>query len=700
MSVTDISGRRVKRQAIVCAATLVAAGAAVYAPSLHAPFIFDDHGSIVDNPNIRQLWPPGLAMSAPSQAPTAGRPVACLSFALNYVCGDLSPTGYHLFNIAVHLVCALLLMGIVRRTLTMGAGGSLREPRALAPAATGTPGYPRGLKPAARGGAEASPGLKPAARSGPVARSAGWIAAAVAAIWMMHPLQTDAVTYVTQRTELLMAMFYLLTVYCFIRGWASPRRGAWFVAAFMSCALGMGSKEVMFTAPLMVLLYDRTFVAGSFRSALRCRWSLHLPLATTWIVLAMLMASGPRSESIGFGHGISMLDYLATQAGVIVHYVRLSFWPTPLVISYDDWPIARALADVPMQLFAVVGLFVVTIWALWRKPRAGFLGAWFFLILAPTSSFVPVATEVVAERRMYLALAAIVAGVVLVGVGVLTTVFQRLAVRASVRTLIAGTLVTGLVVLLACRTLERNRAYRSPLAIWTDVLAVRPDNALAHSGLGLALTDLGKPGEAFDHFVEAVNLKPRDAKLHFNLGKALHARGEYESARQRFLKAILLRPGYAQAHNSLGNTLTKMGRIGKARQHYEEALRIDPACTNAHGNLANLLVQQGEIGKASAHYAEVVRLDPDDVSAGYNLGVALLKLGKVDEALGALRRVVRIDPTRAAAHYQLGKAFLAAGASDEAVRAYREALRLQPDYAAAKHALDALMESHNKPIVP
>src|SRR6266478_10167003 len=184
---------------------LIGAGVAVYYNSFAGVFLLDDHWRILDNLQIRQLWPPWHALAHNS------RPLVQVSLAVNYALGGLNVWGYHAFNLAVHLLGGLVLFGIVRRML-------------------------QSERPRARYGA-----------------SACWLALAVAAIWLVHPLQTESVTYLIQRAESLMGLFYLLTLYCGIRGVQSPRPGAWFLGAVVACGLGMGSKEVMVTAPIMML---------------------------------------------------------------------------------------------------------------------------------------------------------------------------------------------------------------------------------------------------------------------------------------------------------------------------------------------------------------------------------------------------------------------------------------------------------------
>ena len=229
---------------------------------------------------------------SPPICSVSGRPVECLTLALNYALGGLNVWGYHAFNLTVHLVSALVLFGILRRTFE---GEKLRD----------------------RFGAAAI-----------------WLAAAIALIWEVHPLQTESVTYIVQRSELLMGLFLLLTLYCTLRGSQSSRPRAWYLAAVVSCALGMGSKEVMVGAPLIVLLYDRVFLASSFRELWQRRIGLYIGLAATWLILAVLVAR-TLHPATGFGiEGLTSWDYLKTEAGVIVYYLRLCFWPHPLVIDY------------------------------------------------------------------------------------------------------------------------------------------------------------------------------------------------------------------------------------------------------------------------------------------------------------------------------------------------------------------------------
>jgi len=531
---------------------LVLIGLAVYANSFTGPFIFDDYSSIVDNPHIRRLWPLSETLSSPPEIALAGRPVAALSVALNYALGRLDVRGYHAVSLALHIWVALLLFGIVRRTL-------------------------RGERLHSRFG-----------------REAPLLALSVALLWMVHPLLTESVAYIIQRTELLVGLWYLLTLYCVIRGAEASGRMGWYAAAVVSCDLGMASKEVMVSAPLGVWLYDRTFLSTSFRDALRRRRGLYLGLALSWLVLAALVAAGARTTTAGFGaRGLTPWSYAMTQCGVIVHYLRLAVWPHPLVVDYSDWPVARTLTDVMPQALVLFALVLATLWALRRRSAWGCVGASFFLLLAPTSSILPIVTEVAAERRMYLPLSAVVVLLVMGGWNLL-----RRAVADNHRSRrLAVWLVAALAGTLGCVTVRRNEVYRSERSVLYDVIAKRPRNAHAHYNLGIALAEQGKWEEAIGHFVEALRLNP----------------------------------DYTEAHNNLGLALDHEGRREEAVAHYREALRLNPSLAEPHNNLASVLAEEGKIQEAVAEYAEALRLRPDDALARRNLAV-ILKLEELQPA--------------------------------------------------------------------
>jgi len=307
---------------------------------------------------------------------------------------------YHAVNLAIHLLAALTLFGLLRRTLArMGGAGSAGQGRPTPPPDTHLPA------PGPSAGALAAAG--DAARQSDAAA----LAFAIALLWALHPLQTEAVTYVVQRAESLAGLFFLLTLYGFVRAVESgkpPRARHWFLASIVTCLLGMASKEVMVSAPLIVLLYDRTFVAGSFAEACRRRGRYYAGLAATWLLLAWLvLGTAGRGGTAGLGTPVPWSAYALTQGQAIVRYLQLAAWPHPLVFDYGT-SVVRSWVEAWWQTTAVLALLGLAIWALFKKPRTGFLAAAFFVILAPTSSVVPVATQTMAEHRMYLPLVSVI----------------------------------------------------------------------------------------------------------------------------------------------------------------------------------------------------------------------------------------------------------------------------------------------------
>jgi len=573
---------------------LILAVALTYANSLGGPFILDDQATIVQNPQIKDLSDVRAVLVPASETPIAGRPLASLTFAVNYAVNGLDVRGYHIVNIALHALCALLLMLVARRTL------------------------------------EAS------------------VAFAAALLWAVHPLNSEVVNYISQRTESLMAAFYLLTLYAAIR--ARNERGVrWTLTAVASCAAGLACKESMATAPLIVALYDRIFLFDSWKAAVRGRRHLYVGLAATWILAGALVAAGPRAAVAGFSSGVSPWTYLMNQAVIITEYLRLAVWPDALVIFYG-WPEALGAADVLPYLVFILALVVLTAVGLWRRPPIGFLGAWFFITLAPASSIVPIATEVGAERRLYLPLMALaVLAVVAVDV-----VWKRVAVRRVVPVPLVVTVAAAAA--LATLTVARNREYASPLTLARTVVERRP-SSVAHHILAEHLATAGQREEAVRHLREAV--AQGDSRARFLLGRVLAEQGNYSESVQQFEALIATSQlPYRLVPRWLEPPITEvmtarlmMGRVLLAQQQWDraadQATRILDAFPNhsgAHGLRADVLFAREQWGAAAAAYREYLRRQPADAAALLNYGITQVAMENLDEAIGAFTRAAELDP--------------------------------------------------------
>jgi tetratricopeptide (TPR) repeat protein len=513
-----------------------------------------------------------------------------------------------------------------------------------------------------------------------------------------------------------MGLLYLLTLYCFIRSLDSKRPLRWQISAVIACLFGMATKEVMSTAPLLVLLYDRIFVAGTIQKALFQRWRLYCCFAATWIPLGFLVVGtgGSRHGSAGFISAISPGTYWLTQFQAVAIYLKLSVWPHPLVFDYGPFLVLGVQDAAPYALIIVVLLFL-SLLALWRIPPLGFLCAWFFVILAPTC-IVPVATQTMAEHRMYLPLAAVMAAIV-VGTYVFVGVpgGRRWWIPLGAIALILGGL-----------SVSRNETYHSELALWSDTVAKRPDNARAHCSLGLMLSaipgklpeaiseyesairihpnysdaynDLGNalegiPGrldDAIEHYEEAVRIRPEFAEARNNLGVALSHTSRIPEAIQEYEAALRARPIYFEAASNLGALLCRIGRVADGIQQLEAALSIQPDYARAHFFLGNALVQNGQVSEAIHHYEQALRIEPNFAEASNNLGMTLCRAGRTQDGIGHIEDAIRMQPDFVQAHFARGAALLQLGRRDEAVAEYERVLELRPKDPAASRMLEII----------
>jgi Tfp pilus assembly protein PilF len=566
-------------QVFAASIVIIAGGVIAYHNCFKGQFLYDDIHAIQSNPYIRSLK---TSFGAPRQASLAGRPIASLSFALTYklfssnpatdtwdINGPpprLDPRGYHAVNLVIHVFAALCLFGIVRRTLLSSNIHKRFEKHAIL------------------------------------------LAASISLIWVTHPLQTQSVTYIIQRTESLCGLFYFLTLYCAIRAFEIRERSIWVALAVLACALGMGTKEVMVTAPLAVYLYDVIFFSNSYKDAIRRHWSLYLGLCMTWFILLGLLADGPRSQSVGAGVvKATPWIYLRSEAGVLLHYLMLVFWPAQLCFDYD-WQPALYWRDYVPQCIAISVLLSITVFGLIRRFPLAYFGVWFFLVLAPTSSFVPI-NDLAFEQRMYLPLAGVVSFVVMTAYYLLVKVPEPIARGAGVYA------VLGLTILLAIRTIHRNADYHDAAHMWDDVTRQRPENARAWSALGTEYV-YGPGAESIAKSVQcyerAVALNPREFKYLENLGRALGIMKQPNRAIDAYQRALAISPGAFSINYNLGVVLYDVGRFQDAALAYNRALhcRGGEGDYRAHFNLGNALLQLGRRSMAEYHFKRALQIKP------------------------------------------------------------------------------------------
>jgi len=679
------------------AAAIAAAAIAAYADSFAGQFVIDDHIQIVTSARVRSLGPAREIVHDENNDVVYGpdgraklrwawpalqnpRPVVTMSLAANYVggkwahdklgwgTGPLDVRAYHAVNLAVHLLAALVLFGVVRRTLRR-----------------------RGLR-------------------RHVGRAGTAIALATALIWVVHPLNTGAVTYVIQRAESMMGLFYLLAVYSAIR--AFSRRGRrsvlWCVLACLSAAAGAGCKEVIATVPLIVLVYDRVFVARSFRRLLRRRWAMHAALAAvTWGLIVLRMVLRPPAHSAGFkGAGLGAKlseswEYLATQFGVVAHYLRLSFWPAGLNIDYW-WPAAGTFGEVFWPGLLIGALVAATVAALWRRPALGFAGLWVFLILAPSSSILPIRDRAF-EHRMYLSLAGLIC-VTVVGVWLGGRWFLRRVTGSPKRRAWAGAAIASAAALavaaaLGIATFRRNAVYADVAVLYQDVVDKAPLNPRGHRNLGVAMVRKGDLQRARWHLKRSLDLYPQSPIAHSNYGAVLDRLGDLRGAIREYRIALELEPAYLDAACNLGTALRRAGDNPGAMKVLRSVLRKAPWRSPPYVEIGLIELSLAQRATALRYFEKAVMLDPDNGEALYNAGVLQVERGERAEGIANLRKAVALAPKRPDARHALGRALWTDRRPAEALSIFRSVLGIDPGHRPARRAIAEILATYPDPAV-
>ena len=569
---------------------IAAAGIASYSNTMQVPFLFDDVGRIVDEPAIRTLWPPSVAMQ------NSNRPFAQYTFAMNYAVDGYNVVGYHVVNLGIHVAAALFLFGLTKRTLR---------------------------------------------RCGTDYQAvAGLVAFSVALIWVVHPLNTQAVTYVIQRLESLMGLAYLATLYFFVRSLDSKHSSFWMLCSVVACAFGMGCKEVMVTAPLIVLWYDRAFVSSSWREIIARRKGFYMLLASTWGVLVWSMLHyrlDYTSGSLFQVEGLTPWTYLLSQSTVLVHYIALSFWPNGQCV-YPAWPIARSMLEVWPQFVVIGGMLLATIWAIFKQPRWGFLGGCFFLVLAPTSSLIPI-QDIAFEHRMYLPLAALVAFVLLAAYAFLLQI--RISKNVATRVHLGIALLIGIA--LGLTSYERNMVYVSEISVWQDTLVKSPQNGKVWVGLGGLFAKEKRYDDARKHFVRALEIAPDDSKANANFAGLLIELKEYDLAGKHLERAFQSNSKDLDAITNMGHLQTRLENFSEAAKYYEVAVAGQANNEELQSCLIGSYIRCGRLSEAERCSLANLERRPKSAKAQVDHASSLIALGRNDTAIKYCERAIELD---------------------------------------------------------
>ncbi len=612
-----------------------------YSNTFDVPFMLDDYGNIVVNPDVSGLSNlftsftldhiTGTKLS--SDLLLKFRSIGYLSFALNYAVHGLDVWGYHLVNILIHLGVSLLCYGLVILTFK-------------------TPGFRKiGEDPSS------------------LIDSRNFIALFSALLFAVHPVQTQAVTYVVQRFASLATLFWMLSLvsyiqFRFLSDQASVvfKRSALYAFSLISAVLAMKSKEFALLLPIVIALYEFMFLEGKLKARLAYLTPICLTMA---IVPLTVMFSAKRglleSHEKLLGSLISREDYLLTQFRVIVTYIRLLLFPVNQIFDYD-YPVYHSFfnPEVLISFLFLLSILLMGVYFYYRsrstKSRnshlyrlAAFGIFWFFITNSVESSIISL-PDVIFEHRLYLPSI----GFFLTIVSGLELLRAQWGERASYALKISVCAMLLLTTGLSAAAYSRNNVWRDKVGLMED--------------------DVKKsPGKA----------RPRCC-----LGNMYGGQGRIEEAMYQFKTVTVNTPGYADAHYYLGMTYGRLGRLEEAVEEYKKsnAIRFDNA--DAHADLGVIYARLGRWDEAVREYTTTIMLSPQSEAAHNNLGNAYRNLGRMEEALSEYRTALRIKPDFAEAHYNLGSTYSSLGRMEEARNEYQAALRIKPDFIEARRKLE------------
>jgi len=598
--------------------------ALAYANSLHAEFEFDDYKSVVRHPAVRDIS--RISLSSFSPALTGQRPVTVLTFALNRRWAGLDVVPYHLTNLALHLLTVSLVYAFTRSTLRRA--GYLR---------------PTGM------------------------------ALAITGLFALHPLHSEAVTYIVQRGECLASLLYLAALLLLLR---AEERGftlrgvAASCGAFIAFALGVGSKLVAITMPAAYLLHAAWFDRGG-DGVSRRSWARRRALAAPFLIAAgatgfLFLSVLTGSRSAGFQVAPGPWRYFLTELRAIVTYLRLLAWPAGQSIDHtfpwsSGFDVRTALSAVAVAVL-LAGAVALRALAARKASREGAPGRvasfgvlWFFLLLAPTSTIVPLVDPLV-EHRTYLASWGVLTAAV-VGADV---ALRRIAGVRAARFGAALTAVTWAALALALHF--RNEVWRTQESLWRDVVSQYPDAFRPHVNLASGLREIGRGEEAVAELRQALVLAPQDAskvsEIEGHLGDTLARLGRVEEARTVLERAAARTPDDARLLSMLAVCLIEFGELDRATSLARRAVDLEPWDPGHVADLASVMWERGERVMALAMLRKAVRLEPDGIPWLRDLGIAETEMGRVAEACDTWRRlatVARDGPDGAAARERLAE---------------------------------------------
>ncbi len=641
-------GNQGTRLRIIAISLILLISAVSYFNSLENSFHFDDRPVIEENPSIRDL---GDFSSIISHNPS--RPILFLSFALNYYFSYLNPFGYHLVNLILHGLTSILLYLI----LELGFRKSSFSTKDLLPARQ--------------------------------------VAIFSSLIYAALPINTESVSYIASRSSVLCTTFYLLSFYLFIKA----RSGNWqdrkilalyFLLSLVSFLLALGTKEIAVTLPVILLLYEYSFVFSPDKEGWlkRIRWCSPFLAILIFYFIFRYFGYGT------LGHPKYDLDvyaYFLTELKVAINYLRLLIFP--LGLNFDpDFPLAASLVEpaVIISVLILIAIIAAVIVVFRRKPTISFGILFFFIALLPTSSIIPL-QDVMAEHRLYLP----AAGFCLIGGGLLCSLLRVRRNQYS-RGLAVHSVFIVMVLCFSLGTTGRNLVLRNDYELWKDTVKKSPRKARPYNNLGKAYFERNFLDQALVEFKEAIRINPNYADAHNNLGAIYVKKNLLDNAIEEFKLALLINPDYADAHHNLGVAYEEKGLTQEAQEEFQKAQRAGHNVVDIYHKMGTINFNRGMLDEAIVQFEKVLKLNPDYALSHYYLGKIWLKKGQIDQAIAEYQETIRIKPNFDEAYLDLGNVYFDQGLYEKAAAQYRRAVEIDPESSKGHSNLGIVYEKQGK----
>jgi tetratricopeptide (TPR) repeat protein len=646
-----------KPSMLVLITVLLAAISVAYANSFLGTFVFDDIPNIVDNSGIRSFE---AAIDSDGKTIPIGlyrRDLTRWSFVFNYSISQDNPWSYHLVNLLIHATTSVILFLLIQGTIS---------DHVLSLKSAATP-----------------------------------IAFATTLLWSLHPVQTESVTYIVQRLEALASLFYIATLYCAYRSAHSgSRQLVWQACAVAALLAGVFSKEIIVTAPLVVLLYDRTFLSGSFGASLRSRSFMYLGFcvaigALYWNYHSYRAMAAETLWNSGFGElrpqrNVTSWEYLRSQPGVLLHYLRILVFPIGLCAEYGLPVETRPMVYLSKGalILAILGAGVCL---LWKKKPLGFLIVSFLLILAPTSTILPLVLTY--EHRVYLGSAcvfAIITSLIARWILKQTNNSERVEIDWRVKGAFAGLIVCTLG--LAKLTLDRNALYQSETRFWTDVTEKRPQNPRGWLNLAAAAYQEADDIQLADQYAQqACKVAPNFAGAWKALGALRLNQAMFDDANRCFEKALSIVPGNIRILPDYAESLMGAGRFADAIKVYD-TIRVHPICEpskqlDCEVQKSMAYLQLGRPTEALKATQAALKIDDESTNALTARSQAYSALGKPDLAAQSLAKAAEIDPNNMTTLFLYAESLQKSGNLIAATKLYQSVLQQEPNFHPARSGL-------------